>query len=310
MKRPSSIMLICAGLLLLSAVGGAKEQSEESDKTVDTLYPGLASGALTFARLSELPSDILLRADTVEIRLSDLEKELAGAAAAVQPQLKKNAFFLLENLAAKKLLLLVAGKNAGMAKAATGQDDSKIIQAYLERTLGSIQVTDAEVKEFYEANKDMFGGATLEQVKAELKQYVLQEKRQKAVQEHVRTLGKRMTIEVSAPWAAKQAVLAKDNPVDKARSSGLPSLVDFGASGCRPCDMMTPILATLKERYAGKANVLFVHVQEEQVLAARYGIESIPVQVFFDKDGKEVFRHTGFFPQSEIEKKLSEMGIR
>jgi len=53
-----------------------------------------------------------------------------------------------------------------------------------------------------------------------------------------------------------------------------------------------------------------VHVQEEQVLAARYGIESIPVQVFFDKNGKEVFRHTGFFPQNEIEKKLTKMGVQ
>jgi len=310
MKRQSSIVLVCAGFLLLSGMGGAKAKSEASDKTVDTLYPGLASGALTFARLSELPSGVLLRADTVDIAASELEKELAGAPAAVQPQLKKNGFFLLENLATKKLLLHVAGKNAGMARTAVEQDDAKIIQAYLERTLGSIQVTDAEVKEFYEANKDMCGGATLEQVKADLKQYVLQEKRQRAVQEHVRTLGKRMIIEVSAPWVAQQAIMAKDNPVDKARAGGLPSLVDFGASGCRPCDMMTPILAALEKQYEGKVNVLFVHVQEEQILAARYGIESIPVQVFFDKNGKEVFRHTGFFPQNEIEKKLSEMGVR
>jgi thiol-disulfide isomerase/thioredoxin len=301
---------ICVGLVLVVAAGAAEQKADKNNKTVESLYPGLASGALTFARLSGLPSGVLLRADTVEIAASELEKELAGAPAAVQPQLKKNGFFLLENLATKKLLLHVAGKNAGMAKAAVEQDDAKIIQAYLERTLGSIQVTDAEVKEFYEANKDMCGGATLDQVKADLKNYVLQEKRQKAVREHVRTLGKRMAIELSAPWVAQQAILAKDNPVDKARGGGLPSLVDFGASGCRPCDMMTPILEALKKKYEGKLNVLFVHVREEQILAARYGVESIPVQVFFDKDGKEVSRHTGFFPQSEIEKKLSEVGVK
>ena len=53
---------------------------------------------------------------------------------------------------------------------------------------------------------------------------------------------------------------------------------------------------------------LFVHVREKQILAARYGVETIPVQIFFDKSGKEVFRHIGFFPQEEIEKKLTEMG--
>ena len=58
------------------------------------------------------------------------------------------------------------------------------------------------------------------------------------------------------------------------------------------------------------ANVLFVHVREQEILAARYGISSIPVQVFFDKAGKEVFRHVGFFPQEDVERKLKEMGVR
>ena len=95
-----------------------------------------------------------------------------------------------------------------------------------------------------------------------------------------------------------------DNPVDKVRNSGKPSLVDFGSKGCRPCDMLAPILKTLEKKYEGKANVIFISVREEQILASRYGIRSIPVQIFFDKNGKEVFRHTGFWPQAELEKKL------
>jgi thioredoxin 1 len=74
--------------------------------------------------------------------------------------------------------------------------------------------------------------------------------------------------------------------------------------------MMTPVLADLKKKFAGKVNVLFVHVREEEVLAARYAVQSIPVQVFFDKNGKEVIRHTGFFAQAEIEKKLTGMGVK
>jgi thioredoxin 1 len=72
---------------------------------------------------------------------------------------------------------------------------------------------------------------------------------------------------------------------------------------------MAPILEDLKAEYEGRLNVLFVHVREDPVLAAVYGIESIPVQVFFDKAGKEVFRHVGFFARDEIEKKLSELGV-
>jgi thioredoxin 1 len=185
-----------------------------------------------------------------------------------------------------------------------------MIQKYFKRLVANVQVSDAEVAKFYEENKDACGGAALDQVKDQLRQLVLQQKQQDLVDEHIRTLGQRMRIEVSAAWTKEQAVLAKDNLVDKARGSGKPSLVDFGSTGCRPCDMLAPILETLKKKYAGKVNVLFVHVGQEQILAARYGIQTIPIQFFFDKDGKEVFRHVGFWPQAEIEKKLAEMGVQ
>ena len=146
--------------------------------------------------------------------------------------------------------------------------------------------------------------------RSQLEQYVRQQKQQEAIEKHIETLGEKMSVQVSASWVREQAVLARDNPVDQARQSGRPTMVDFGADGCRPCDMMAPILKDLEKKYAGKVNVLFVHVRQEQILAARYGIRSIPVQIFFDKDGKEVFRHAGFYPQGEIEKKLAGMGIQ
>jgi thioredoxin-related protein len=68
-------------------------------------------------------------------------------------------------------------------------------------------------------------------------------------------------------------------------------------------------LLDLEKRFSGKMNIVFVHVHHFPFLASRYRINSIPVQVFFDKTGKEVFRHVGFYPQTEIEKKLAEMGV-
>jgi thioredoxin 1 len=147
-------------------------------------------------------------------------------------------------------------------------------------------------------------------VKPQIAEFLRQQKQQEVVAQHVRALGQRTHIAVSAAWAEAQAKLAKDNPVDQARASGKPSLVDFGAKGCRPCDMLAPILETLKKKYDGQANVLFVFVVQERILAARYAIDSIPVQVFFDKDGKEVFRHVGFFPQEEIAKQMAKMGVK
>jgi len=279
--------------------------------TVAQVYPGLASGALTHARLAELPQGVLLSSGEITIGEKDIAAAGAGAPENMRAQLDKNAFFVLEQIAASRLLPATARREAALA----GRDVSKsadgdVVKEYLRGLMDSIQVDDAEVAAFYDQNKSMFGGAALDAVKAQLVPFLRQQKQQEAFLALIESLGQKMTIEVSAPWAKAQALLSRDNPVDKARQSGKPTMVDFGRDGCGPCDMMAPILETLAKTYEGKANVLFVHTGEEEILAMRYGIESIPTQVFFDKEGKEVLRHTGFFPQEEIEKKLAGMGVK
>jgi thiol-disulfide isomerase/thioredoxin len=282
---------------------------EKKPALVHEVYPGLASSSLTYARLSDLPAGVVLRAQGLTISPMEVADQVARAPQEVRSQLEKNGFFLLENLATRRLLALQA-KAKGPQPQDAAPDERELVQQYLGGLVANVQVTDVEVAQFYLENKEACGDATLEQVKDQLKQVVLQQKQKSLVDEHIRTLGQRVPIEVSAAWTKEQSVSAKDNPVDKARSSGKPSLVDFGSVGCRPCDMLAPILETLKAKYAGKVNVLFVHVGQEQILAARYGISTIPIQFFYDKDGKEVFRHVGFWPQAEIEKKLVEMGVK
>lgn len=292
-------------------VPSANTDVAKKSTLVCDLYPGLASNSLTYARLSDLPSGVILKTDSLSIKDSDIAGEIAKVPPEMQAQVKKDAgFFMLENMATRQLLVLLAKAKTPEQKDAPAPDEREMIQKYLQGLVANVEVSDTEVAKFYEENKDAFGGATLDQVKDQPKQLVLQQKQQDLVDEHVRTLGQRLSIEVSASWTKEQAVRARDNPVDKARSSGKPSLVDFGSTGCRPCDMLAPILETLKEKYAGKVNVLFIHVGQEQILAARYGVQTIPTQFFYDKDGKEVFRHVGFWPQGEIEKKLAEMGVK
>ena len=278
---------------------------------MDQVYPGLASSVLTYARLTDLPEGILVRSGDFTVSAKTVKEEIANAPEAVQGELTKQSLFMLEQIAARDLLFLEAKLQA--AKAGTDiskSSESEIMRNYFAKVVESLKVTDEEVAAFYRDNSAMFGGANLEQVKPQLSQYLLQQKQGEAVSQHIRTVGQRMPIEVSASWVKAQVGPSMDNPVGKARQSGRPSMVDFGSKGCGPCDMMAPILAELKQAYEGKANVLFIQVTEQQILAARYGIEAIPVQVFFDKDGKEVFRHTGFFPKDKIEKKLTEMGVK
>lgn len=92
------------------------------------------------------------------------------------------------------------------------------------------------------------------------------------------------------------------------KKNALPRLVELGSQGCIPCKMMVPILDEMKVTFAGRLDVEHVDVQKDGGAAAKYGIQTLPTQIFFDVDGKELFRHEGFFAREEILAKWKELG--
>ncbi len=82
---------------------------------------------------------------------------------------------------------------------------------------------------------------------------------------------------------------------DKALSGGGLVMVDFWAQWCGPCQMLSPVIEDLAGQYEGKVTVGKVNIDEEQELAIRYGVMSIPTVIFF-KDGKEIDRKVGVMP--------------
>ncbi len=83
------------------------------------------------------------------------------------------------------------------------------------------------------------------------------------------------------------------------------TMVDIGSTSCIPCKMMEPVLENLTKEYQGRAAILFVNVKKDMATARKFDIRAIPTQVFFDKSGKEVWRHAGFLDQKTIEGKLN-----
>ena len=94
-----------------------------------------------------------------------------------------------------------------------------------------------------------------------------------------------------------------------ATTVALPRLVDLGADKCIPCKMMAPILEELKTTYAGQLQVEFIDVWKNPDAGEQYGIRVIPTQIFFDADGKELFRHEGFFAKEDMLAKWKELGV-
>jgi thioredoxin 1 len=101
--------------------------------------------------------------------------------------------------------------------------------------------------------------------------------------------------------AQVESAVSKDEP--------LPMLVDLGRGTCIPCKRMKPILEELTEEYEGKAIIEYIDLRYQPEEGRKYGIRLIPTQIFFDAEGKEVYRHEGFMDKASIVAKFREMGV-
>ena len=88
--------------------------------------------------------------------------------------------------------------------------------------------------------------------------------------------------------------------------SSIPVLVDFWASWCMPCRMLAPTIEKLAEENQGKLKVCKLNTDENQHLAAQYGIQGIPTLIIF-KEGKEVGRTVGVMPKEKLQEKLNHL---
>ncbi len=90
---------------------------------------------------------------------------------------------------------------------------------------------------------------------------------------------------------------------------GMVTMIDLGADKCIPCKMMAPIMAKMEKQYEGKAAIVFIDVWKHNEQAGRFGIRAIPTQIFFNENGKEVYRHVGFMDEKAIVNQLKKMGV-
>ena len=90
------------------------------------------------------------------------------------------------------------------------------------------------------------------------------------------------------------------------------TFVELGSVNCIPCRMMQPVMQQVEKKYPGQVKVVFHDVWTEagRTEGAKYKIRVIPTQVFLDKNGKEYFRHEGFFSFEEIDIILKQQGVR
>jgi len=107
-------------------------------------------------------------------------------------------------------------------------------------------------------------------------------------------------------------LLQSQNQEKKNEPKPLVTFIELGSVNCIPCKKMQPIMKSLETKYGSQLKVIFYDVwkTDQKKYAEMYKIRVIPTQVFLDKDGKEFFRHEGFFPEEEIDKLLQKRGLK
>lgn len=124
-------------------------------------------------------------------------------------------------------------------------------------------------------------------------------------------------IAVAAVYGVSESRFAAQSSTSEAsRAQGLSSssagkvtMIDLGATECIPCKMMAPIIEELKKEYTGKADIIFIDVWKNPDQARKYNIRAIPTQIFFDAEGREVHRNTGFMDKNRIVAILTRLGV-
>ncbi|AFH50527.1 Thioredoxin domain protein [Ignavibacterium album JCM 16511] len=109
------------------------------------------------------------------------------------------------------------------------------------------------------------------------------------------------------------AAQSKENKSQTSKSSKTKvTFIELGSVNCVPCKMMQPVMKSIEKKYDDQVKVVFYDVwtKEQKQYAQLYNIKLIPTQIFLDENGKEFHRHEGFYPEAEIDKVLSEKGLK
>lgn len=252
------------------------------------------------------------------ITIKDFQEELARTPEDMRVVYEQDPREVLDRLISVTLLLQEA-KHRGFVDSSDLRDLDKPnikegMRRLMEQSIKSVdQVTDKEVQAFYRQHREEMGGKPLSEVRELLRMMILEQKRQVKIDvlvEELRVTAAITTFPERLPKPPPPALEASTaDAFQAALKSGRPTLVDFGSKTCPACIRLRPVMRALKDAHKDRINVLFLEVSDTRDLARQYQVRLVPTLIFFDAQGREVHRETGFIGQEAMEKVLRDLKL-
>ena len=102
------------------------------------------------------------------------------------------------------------------------------------------------------------------------------------------------------------------SPLPEIPVKGKITMVVFGQSGCVGCTLQARAIRSLEEKYreSDQVAIIYVDITTHTGQVTKYQLEEVPTQIFYDKDGNEVYRHKGIMLKGSIVSRLTKIGAR
>ena len=253
--------------------------------------------------------NVLAIVEGQKITKKDLQKEYRILPKQNKDMFKNDKDLFLEQLITKKILEQKATQKGYIPNENSSKSQKKSgIQQLISERAEDIEIPETKLKKFYRENKSQMQDAAYEQVKNNIRNYLIQQKQNKLVKMYINRIRDEADVVLNEEWLAEQLAVKPKNPLTDALKNGLPTVLDLGSDSCRPCQMMMPIFDELETELEGKANIILLEIAEYRNLANKYKVRVIPTQIFFDQNGEQYWRHEGFLSKEDILKKLKETG--
>ena len=249
------------------------------------------------------------------ITVKDFHDELARLPEEMRVVYEQEPEEVLDRLISVTLLLQEA-KRKGLVGSSdlAGLDKPGIqegMRRLMEPEIKDVKVTDQEVAALYRQHRDEMGGKPLSQVRDIISMMILEQKRQERISAMVERLRAQAVVTTypeqlpKPPLPALEASTA--DAFQAALTSGRPSVINFGSNSCPACIRLRPVMRGLRDAHGERINVLLLEVSDYRDLARQYKIRLVPTVIFFDAQGREVQRKTGFMEREELEGVLSDL---